>query len=106
MAIVSRGKVVERRPLLTLSNILGFCETIVFLLRAGFWIGNHFRPVNNHVLGQFANLIDVFTNTINCFLLDLPVSKSVIRRIFTKLEYCKNLNKISKVALLPDIYKS
>ena len=94
ISIVSRGKVVKGRPLLTLSNILGLGETIVFFLRASFWIRNHFRPVNNHVLGQFTNLIDVLTNTINSFLLDLPVSKTVIRRFIAELENCKKLLKL------------
>ena len=85
VSIMSRSKVVERGFLLTLGNILGLGQTKVLLLRASLWVWDHLRPVNNHVLGQFADFVDVLTNSINGLFLDLPVGGAVIRRFLVEL---------------------
>ena len=85
ISIMSGGEVVERRSLLALGNILGLGQAEVLLLRASLWVGDHLGPVDDHVLGQLADLVDVFANTIDAFLLNLPVSQAVIGGFLTEL---------------------
>ena len=80
------GKVVERRSLLALGNILGLGEAVILLLRASLWVGNHLWPVDNHVLRQLADLVDVFANAIDGLLLNLPVGQAVIGGFVSKLK--------------------
>ena len=93
---MSGSKVVERRFLLTLGNILGLGQAKVLLLRAGLWVWDHLGPVNNHVLGQFTDFVDVLANSINALLLDLPVGDAIIGRILIELQ--KNVFLSSKLA--------
>jgi hypothetical protein len=83
---LSWGKVVERGSLLTLGNIFGLGEAKVLLLWAGLWVWDHLGPVDNHILGQLTNFVNVFANSINCLLLDLPVGKVFIRRFTVQLK--------------------
>jgi len=83
---VSGGKVVEGGPLLALADVLGLGEAEVPLLGAGLGVGDHLWPVDDHVLGQFPDLVDVLADAVDGLLLHLPVGDGLVLALKQKVE--------------------
>ena len=84
---MSGGEVGEGGRLLALGNILGLGESVVLLLGAGLGVGDHLGPVDDHVLGQFPDLVDVLADAVDGLFLDLPVGDAVIGTLNKVIEY-------------------
>jgi len=88
---MSGGKVVERRPLLTLGNILGLGESVVPLLWASLGEGNDLRSVDDDVLGQLPDFVNVFADAVDALLLHLPVGDGLVGLALLLLKRANNL---------------
>merc|ERR1712018_29034 len=69
---VSRVEVREVSTSFAVINILGLDNFVVLVFLALMAVGNQFRSITDHVLGQFIDLVGDFANTINVFFLGFP----------------------------------
>ena len=62
----------EFRTPFTVINILGFDNFVVFFFLTLFRLGNQFGSINDHIFGQFIDLVSDFTKTINALFFGFP----------------------------------